>query len=81
MASKFAPARLQQPSEALESRCCFCYGLLDSDICLLANQQMVHKNCLSPMLKALEHPDLELVLPDGETEIIRGYQRLQLWPV
>jgi hypothetical protein len=74
MHSALVPVFFKTENPEPESRCCFCYGLFEAGFCYFADQRKLHRACLPVMLKALEHPDLELHLPDGKTELIQGYQ-------
>ena len=80
MQSNLSPARLISVPPDAEARCCFCYGLIEDLYCLLGNQERIHKDCLTHLLKAQEHPDLDLHLPDGQIEKVKGYQQAQPWP-
>jgi len=62
-----------------QTRCCYCFGLFEANACRLADQRWIHKDCLGPLLKALEQPDLELIWPDGTLEKVKGFQPSQPW--
>jgi hypothetical protein len=77
--SKLSPARFISVNPDTEARCCFCYGLIEDAYCLLGNQEQIHKDCLPSLLKAQEQPDLDLHLPDGQIEKVKGYQQAHPW--
>ncbi|PIQ28472.1 hypothetical protein COW36_13160 [bacterium (Candidatus Blackallbacteria) CG17_big_fil_post_rev_8_21_14_2_50_48_46] len=76
-----SPATLNSSPAHSEQRCCFCYGLFEESVCVLADQRVCHKECLSPLLKALGEPSLVLKHPDGTEEPIPGAQALHPWPI